>query len=188
MTGFIIKIDKNRAIVLLDSTMQEMEVVPKNLQLCSDTVTSVHDSLKQFQWGDLVQLDAQTVGVIVQTDRAFHVLSMYGNIIKMKPQSITNRQQNNNARVLDSQGNMMRIKDYVEVVDGPYTGQYAEIKYLYKIYAFLYSRTFTDDNGGLCVCKASSLLLCSNNKPTKSTASTIMSPRIASPARPSRLV
>jgi len=45
--------------------MYELEVLPSDLQLCPDMATGV-DSLGQFQWGDLVQLDAQSVGVIIR--------------------------------------------------------------------------------------------------------------------------
>ena len=38
------------------------------MQLCSDMATGV-DSMGQYQWGDLVQLDQQNVGVIVRLER-----------------------------------------------------------------------------------------------------------------------
>jgi len=39
-----------------DLTNHELEVLPRDLQLCSDVATGV-DCLGQFQWGDLVQLE-----------------------------------------------------------------------------------------------------------------------------------
>ena len=48
--------------------MHELKVLPRDLQLCTDMATGV-DSLGQFQFGDMVQLDAQTVGVIVQIQK-----------------------------------------------------------------------------------------------------------------------
>ena len=66
-------------VLFSDLTMHELRVLPKDLQLCTDMATGV-DSLGQFQFGDMVQLDAQTVGVIVQIQReAFQVrlLSIY---------------------------------------------------------------------------------------------------------------
>ena len=40
----------------------------QDLQLCTDMATGV-DSLGQFQFGDIVQIDPQTVGVIVQIQK-----------------------------------------------------------------------------------------------------------------------
>jgi len=108
--------------------MYELEVLPSDLQLCPDMATGV-DSLGQFQCGDLVQLDAQSVGVIIRMERDehytlyewnmnFHVLSMHGKVIEVKPQSIMNRRENRNAIALDSEQNTIRRKDIVKVIDG----------------------------------------------------------------------
>jgi len=171
--------------------MHELEVLPRDLQLCSDMATGV-DSLGQFQWGDLVQLDAQTVGVIVRLEREnFHVLSMHGKVIEVRPQSIMNRRENRNAIALDSQQNTIQRKDIVKVVDGPHAGRGGEIKHLHRSFAFLHSRMFVD-NGGIFVCKTRHLQLSGGNKANSmnsmnSLAAGFMSPRIASPMHPSGL-
>ena len=58
----------NKSFRFSDLTMHELQVLPRDLQLCRDVATGV-DSLGQFQWGDLVALDAQTVGVIVRLEK-----------------------------------------------------------------------------------------------------------------------
>jgi len=55
-TGLIVRVEQNRIVLFSDVTMHELEVLPRDLQLCTDTATGV-DSLGQFQWGDLVQLE-----------------------------------------------------------------------------------------------------------------------------------
>ena len=61
-------------VLFSDLTMHELKVLPRDLQLCTDMATGV-DSLGQYQFGDLVQLDSQTVGVIVQIQKEnFQVL------------------------------------------------------------------------------------------------------------------
>ena len=55
-------------VLFSDLTMHELKVLPRDLQLCSDMATGV-DSLGVFSFGDMVQLDAQTVGVIVQIQK-----------------------------------------------------------------------------------------------------------------------
>lgn len=55
-TGLIVRVEENRVVLFSDLTMHELEVLPRDLQLCSDMATGV-DSLGQFQWGDLVQIE-----------------------------------------------------------------------------------------------------------------------------------
>lgn len=55
-------------------------MLPKDVQLCQDIASGV-DSLGQYQWGDLVQLDPQTVGIIVRLEKeAFQVLNMHSRV------------------------------------------------------------------------------------------------------------
>lgn len=80
-TGLIVRVENNRAVLISDLTIHEMEILPKDLQLCTDMASGV-DSLGKFEWGDLVTLDAETVGVIVRLEREnFHVLNMHGKFI-----------------------------------------------------------------------------------------------------------
>lgn len=55
-TGLIVRVEPGRVVMVSDLTMHELEVLPRDLQLCTDQATGV-DSLGQFQWGDLVQLE-----------------------------------------------------------------------------------------------------------------------------------
>lgn len=55
-TGLIVRVEPQRVVLVSDLTMHELEVLPRDLQLCPDMATGV-DSLGQFQWGDLVQLE-----------------------------------------------------------------------------------------------------------------------------------
>ena len=43
-------------------------MLPRDLQLCSETASGV-DAGGQHEWGELIQLDPQTVGVIVRLER-----------------------------------------------------------------------------------------------------------------------
>ncbi|KAJ8683478.1 hypothetical protein QAD02_019270 [Eretmocerus hayati] len=188
-TGLIVRVEQNRVVLFSDLSMHELEVLPRDLQLCADMATGV-DSLGQFQWGDLVQLDPQTVGVIVRLEREnFHVLSMHGKIVEARPQSLTKRRENRNTVALDSQQNTIQRKDIVKVVDGPHSGRGGEIKHLYRSFAFLHSTMFID-NGGIFVCKTRHLQLAGGGKANMSAAASpmvsgFMSPRIASPMHPS---
>ena len=67
-TGLIVRVEENQIILFSDLTMHELKVLPRDLQLCQDMATGV-DSMGQYQWGDMVQLDLQTVGVIVRLEK-----------------------------------------------------------------------------------------------------------------------
>lgn len=67
-TGLIVRVEDNQIVLFSDLTMHELKVLPKDAQLCQDMATGV-DSMGQYQWGDLVQIDHQTVGAIVRLEK-----------------------------------------------------------------------------------------------------------------------
>lgn len=184
-TGLIVRVEENLVVLFSDLTMHELKVLPRDLQLCSDMATGV-DSLGQFQWGDLVQLDPQTVGVIVRLEKEyFQVLNMHGKLVKVKHQSVMKKPNTRRAVALDSEQNQIQGRDIVKVIDGPHSGRQGEIKHLYRSFAFLHSRMLLD-NGGIFVCKTRHLVQAgSSRQSTTSPIAGYMSPRISSPMHPS---
>ncbi|KAL1502723.1 hypothetical protein ABEB36_007827 [Hypothenemus hampei] len=187
-TGLVVRVESNRVVLISDLTMHEMEILPKDLQLCSDMASGV-DSLGKFEWGDLVTLDAETVGVIVRLEREnFHVLNMHGKVVECRPGSLQKRKLNRFTAALDSYRNSLHRRDMVKVIDGPHSGFSGEIKHLYRNFAFLYSVEFLQ-NGGIFVCKTKHLQLAGGNKLVPnadfSTGMEFMSPRRSSPMHPS---
>ncbi|BFZ16060.1 hypothetical protein BsWGS_19099 [Bradybaena similaris] len=186
-TGLIVRVEDNVIVLFSDLTMHELKVLPKDIQLCADMATGV-DSLGQYQFGDLVMLDPQTVGVIVRLEKEnFQVLSMHNKVINVKPQSVTRKKDTRYAVSLDSENNGVQVRDIVNVIEGPHSGRTGEIKHLYRSFAFLNSRLMTE-NGGYFVCRTRHLTLAGGGK--QNTAPLVggfapMSPRIASPAHPS---
>jgi len=187
-TGLIVRVEDREAVLFSDLTMHEMRVRPSDLQLCTEMATGV-DSLGQFSFGDLVQIDSTTVGVIVRLEReSFQVLTNKGKVERYKQAAVTKKREHRRAVALDSDHNDISCKDIVKVVDGPHSGRQGEIKHLYRNFGFLYSRLMTE-NGGIFVCKTRHLTLAGGSK-TSSTTSTggfaPMSPRLSSPAHPSQ--
>lgn len=120
-TGLIVRVQPNRVVLISDLTMHEMEILPKDLQLCTDMASGV-DSLGKFEWGDLVNLDSETVGVIVRLEREnFHVLNMHGKVVECRPSSLQKRRLHRFTAALDSFRNSLHRKDMVEVIDGPHS-------------------------------------------------------------------
>ncbi|XP_033751673.1 transcription elongation factor SPT5-like [Pecten maximus] len=184
-TGLIVRVEENMVVLFSDLTMHELKVLPRDLQLCADMATGV-DSLGQFQFGDLVQLDPQTMGAIVRLEKEnFQVLSMHNKVLNVKPQSVTRKKDTKNAVALDSESNNIQTKDIVKVIDGPHSGRQGEIMHLYRSYAFLMSRMMTE-NGGYFVCRTRHLVLAGGAKQSTTSIGVagFMSPRLSSPAHP----
>ncbi|XP_001600437.1 transcription elongation factor SPT5-like [Nasonia vitripennis] len=181
-TGLIVRIEENRIVLFSDVSMHELEVLPINLQLCPDMASGV-DRLGKFQWGDLVQLEPQTVGVIVRLERDnFQVLSMHGNVVQASPVSLTKYNENRNTTALDMYQDSIRRKDIVKVLDGPHSGREGEIKHLYRNFAFLYSKVYIH-SGGIFVCKTRHLQLVGGLKSKKELIAELTNYPFASPTR-----
>ena len=189
-TGLIVRVQENMIVLFSDVTLHELKVLPRDLQLCSDMATGV-DSLGQHQFGDMVQLDAQTVGVIVQIQKEnFQVLNMHGKVVSVKPAAIQKKRENRNAVALDSEQNSIQKRDIVKVIDGPHSGRQGEIKHLFRNFAFLHSRKMLE-NGGIFVCKCRHLVLAGGGRSPGGRSNQtglpgFMSPRLSSPMHPSQ--
>lgn len=80
------------------------------------------DTVGQYQWGDLVQLDPQTVGIIVRLEKEhFQILNMHGKLVRVKHAGIKRNVDCRLAEALDCDGNPIRAQDVVKVVDGPHS-------------------------------------------------------------------
>uniref|UniRef100_UPI0038D25B2E Transcription elongation factor SPT5 n=1 Tax=Homo sapiens TaxID=9606 RepID=UPI0038D25B2E len=157
-TGLIVRVEENFVILFSDLTMHELKVLPRDLQLCSETASGV-DVGGQHEWGELVQLDPQTVGVIVRLEReTFQVLNMYGKVVTVRHQAVTRKKDNRFAVALDSEQNNIHVKDIVKVIDGPHSGREGEIRHLFRSFAFLHCKKLVE-NGGMFVCKTRHLVL-----------------------------
>jgi transcription elongation factor SPT5 len=181
-TGLIVRVEDNLAIIISDLTMEEITVFQRYLQLCQATAAGV-DSLGHYEWGDLVQIDANTTGVIVRLEKeTFRVLTMQNKLLTLSSKAVTKKRPNKFAAALDSENRTINVNDIVKVIDGAYHGQQGQVKYLFRHYAFIYSKSFSE-NGGFFVCTSKQLLLASDHKVAVSSITPgFMSPRImASP-------
>lgn len=186
-TGLIVRIQENLIVLFSDVTMHELKVLPRDLQLCSDIATGV-DSLGQYSFGEMVQLNAQTVGVIIQIQKEnFQILNMHDQVVVLKATALQKKRENRNATALDYNNNPIQRRDIVKVTEGKYVGMQGEIKHLYRVFVFVHSSKMVE-NGGIFVCKSKHLELAGGSKPkinqqgnTPYMSPRIMSPRIGSP-------
>lgn len=192
-TGTIVSVEEKSAVLISDVSMDEIKVLIRDLQLCPDRATGV-DTLGHFNWGDLVQIDPQSVGVIVRLEKEnLQILTQHNKVRQFKSQSVTKRTDaNRKAIALDKETNPIQVKDQVQVVDGTYKDKTAEVKHIFRAWVFLHSRSVLE-HGGMFVCKAKYLKVvgsASNRKNVISGFSNpnmsagLMSPRISSPHHP----
>nr|CAH8858099.1 unnamed protein product [Trichobilharzia regenti] len=154
-TGLVIRFDPTIAVVLSDNSMNEMKVAPKDLRLWQDRATTVESS-GHVQLMDLVQVDPQTVGVVVHVERdQVSVLTCFGKVVNLKSNTALRRLNTHRRpppQALDRNGNSIQLKQTVRLLDKPYCGLIGEVKHLYRSWAFIYCRTHLE-NAGLVVAK-----------------------------------
>jgi len=67
-TGMVVACDVQIAVVMSDMNMTQFKIHPRYLQLCNQGSTCVTSS-GNFQIGDLIQIDPQTVGVVIKFEK-----------------------------------------------------------------------------------------------------------------------
>ncbi|CAH8588752.1 unnamed protein product [Schistosoma curassoni] len=157
-TGLVIRFDPSLAVVLSDHSMNEMKVAPKDLRLWQDRATTVESS-GHVQLMDLVQVDPQTVGVVVHVERdQVSVLTCFGKVVNLKSNTALRRLNTvrRPPQALDHNGNSIQLKQTVRLLEKPHCGLIGEVKHLYRSWAFIYCRTHLE-NAGLVVAKTRQL-------------------------------
>ncbi|KAG6868041.1 hypothetical protein C0993_008019 [Termitomyces sp. T159_Od127] len=154
-TGLVVAVTDNVVTFLSDMSMQEVSVFSKDLREAAEVGSSTN-VVGNYELHDLVQLDAQTVGVIFKTDRdSFRVLDQHGQIRLVQPHQISMRRDSIRAIATDSEGHELRINDNVKEVDGE--GRKGRVLHIHQsIFAFLHNREIVE-NGGVFVTRARSL-------------------------------
>ncbi|CAD5219871.1 unnamed protein product [Bursaphelenchus xylophilus] len=170
LTGTVVKVDENAVVVLSDLNLDEMKVRPHNLKLDTQVFSGV-DQMGQFQFHDLVSLDANTVGVILRLEKDFaDVLTMNNTVQRVKSVSIQPRKNADKGRCMDSVGNTVQKGDLVKVsetarIKGFREGDdiIGEVKYVFRAYLFLHSRKYKENSGIFVVRKNLVTLLGAKN-------------------------
>ncbi|OON21811.1 Supt5 repeat protein, partial [Opisthorchis viverrini] len=158
-TGLVIRFEPSLAVVLSDHSMNEMKVAPKDLRLWQDRASTL-DSSGHVQMMDLVQVDPQTVGVVVNVEpEQVSVLTCFGKVVNLKSNTALRRlntQRRRPAQAMDRNGNLIQVKQTVRLLEKPHCGLIGEVKHLYRSWAFIYSRTHLE-NAGLVVAQTRQL-------------------------------
>ena len=169
-SGLVIRVEDNVAIVFSDVSRHEMKVRPKDLQLCTETSSGL-DAQGLNQVGDLVQVDPQTVGVIVRIERdAYRVLTHYDKVQAAKQQAVQ-KKNTKRAVTLDKFNNSLSAGDLVKIGDGPRKGSQGEVKHIYRHFVFVQIHQYFE-NAGYAVVRAKGCELVGGQNKSVSTMGT----------------
>ncbi|EAU83929.2 transcription elongation factor SPT5 [Coprinopsis cinerea okayama7 len=155
-TGLVVSVADNVVTFLSDMSMQEVSVFSKDLREAAE-VGAGTNTVGNYELHDLVQLDAQTVGVIYKTERdSFRVLDQNGQTRLVQPHQISMRRDTRRAIASDHHGHELRVNDNVKEVDGEQ--RKGRVLHTHQsFFAFLHNRDISE-NGGVFVTRARSLV------------------------------
>eukprot|EP01090_Pellita_catalonica_P006455 TRINITY_DN1667_c0_g2_i1.p1 TRINITY_DN1667_c0_g2~~TRINITY_DN1667_c0_g2_i1.p1 ORF type:complete len:622 (+),score=97.82 TRINITY_DN1667_c0_g2_i1:1344-3209(+) len=161
-TGLIIRLEGNIAILFSDLNMKELQVLTADIQECAE-VASGNVQLGNYELHDLVQLDAQRVGVIVKVERqSFKILDNNDTVSTVRLQEVGNKRNSRRAVAFDHYHNAIGVGDVVQVIEGPYKSRQGTVKHIYRHFAFLHSNEMLEHTGIFVVRTGSTALLGGN--------------------------
>ncbi|KAJ1030765.1 hypothetical protein NDA18_002001 [Ustilago nuda] len=157
-TGLVVKVEGNVTTFLSDLSMQEVSVFSKDIRQAAEVGSGVN-VISGYELHNLVQLDAQTVGIIFNIEReSFKVLDQTGQVVTVKPHQISTKKDTSRAFALDHDGNEVRAGDMVKEVAGPFSRmRQGQVLHIYQsMIVFLHNREYTE-NGGVFIARARTL-------------------------------
>ncbi|CAO1614833.1 unnamed protein product [Sympodiomycopsis kandeliae] len=155
-TGLVVKTEENFTTFLSDLTLSEVTVFSKDLRQATEVGSGVND-IAGYQLHDLVQLDAQTAGVIFKIEReSFRVLDQLGNVTAVRPHQISMKRDTGRAVALDNEGSEFRAGDKMKEVEGEQ--REGQVLHIYQsILIFMHNRDVAE-NGGVFISRARQLV------------------------------
>eukprot|EP00123_Amoebidium_parasiticum_P017793 comp23990_c0_seq1/m.42637 comp23990_c0_seq1/g.42637 ORF comp23990_c0_seq1/g.42637 comp23990_c0_seq1/m.42637 type:complete len:1051 (-) comp23990_c0_seq1:111-3263(-) len=157
-TGLIVRVEENHVVIFGDTSMDEIKVFNKDVQLALEVSTGL-DTLGQFVLYDLVQINPHNVGVIVKMEKeGLKIMDQQGVVKRFRPQEVTPKKGGRNAVALDNGHNSISVDDQVSVVDGVFKGRKGTVKHIFRAFVFLHSHEQLE-NGGIFVVRAKQCLL-----------------------------
>lgn len=117
-TGLVVKVEDNITTFLSDLSMNEVSVFSKDIHEAAE-VGSGANAHGGYELHNLVQLDAQTAGVIFKIEReVFMILDQLGNVRTVRPHQIAMKRDSARAVGVDSEGGEFRTGDSMKETEG----------------------------------------------------------------------
>lgn len=157
-TGSVVQIKDRVATLISDIGTREIKVHDQDISECSD-VTSGKVKLGNYELHDMVQLNPQTMGVIVKIERdIFSVLDNNGVLQSVPLQQMGYKKSSREAVAYDANNTQISAGDSIRVEQGVHKGKQGVLKHIFRHHLFLYANDYTD-NAGIYVAKAQQCVL-----------------------------
>ena len=154
-TGLVVKVEDGVTTFLSDLSLKEVSVFSKDIREAAEVGSGVN-VIGGYELHNLVQLDAQTAGVIFKIEReSFKVLDQHGHVVTVQPHQISLRRDTARAIALDHNGHEVHIGDMVKEVEWPLSQfRQGQVLHIYQSsLLFIHNREYTE-NGGLFIVRA----------------------------------
>lgn len=143
-TGMVVHREKDKVTLLSDLSKTEITVFSKDLKMASEIGGS--NILGKYTLHDLVQLNAQMVGCIVDIEREqVKVLAQDGQVLTVAPSSIVMKVTSGRQVATDHNGRQIEPGDTVKESVGE--RRQGTILHLYHQFVFLHNREITENLG-----------------------------------------
>jgi len=144
-TGLVVSTRAGDVTLLSDASQTEKTVFARDLRAASDT--TVQNQLAGYAIQDLVQVNAQTVGCIVDVEReTVKVLRQDGQVVTLKPESIAMKLRAGGQRhATDARGREVSVGDTVRETGGEQ--RQGTILHVHHQYVFMHNRERTENLG-----------------------------------------
>ena len=117
-TGLVVKVEDNVTTFLSDLSLSEISVFSKDIHEAAEVGSGVN-TIGAYELHNLVQLDAQTAGVIFKIERdVFMILDQLGTVRSVRPHQIAMKRDSGRAVAVDSEGGEFRTGDSMKETEG----------------------------------------------------------------------
>ncbi|KAI3613317.1 hypothetical protein CBS9595_004150 [Malassezia furfur] len=154
-TGLVVKVEDGVTTFLSDLSLKEVAVFSKDIREAAEVGSGVN-VIGGYELHDLVQLDAQTAGVIFKIEReSFRVLDQNNQVVSVRPHQISMRRDTARAVALDHNGHEVHVGDMVKEIEWPLSQfRQGQVLHIYQsTLLFLHNRAYTE-NGGVFLARA----------------------------------
>lgn len=183
-TGLVVKVEDGVTTFLSDLSLKEVSVFSKDIREAAEVGSGVN-VIGGYELHNLVQLDAQTAGVIFKIEReSFKVLDQNNQVVTVKPHQINLRRDTARSVALDHNGHEVHVGDMVKEVEWQLSQfRQGQVLHIYQsTLLFIHNRDYTE-NGGVFLARARQVEpLAPTTVKTGTTDLTKMNPALAEPS------
>uniref|UniRef100_A0A7S1KT89 Transcription elongation factor SPT5 n=1 Tax=Percolomonas cosmopolitus TaxID=63605 RepID=A0A7S1KT89_9EUKA len=145
-TGDVVAVNGNYVILYSREKNKEMEAFITDIKQVSHVTTN--ESYRGYSLHDLVKLNGQNCGVIIQVgNNSFKILDNQGIVKNYKYQELISKMRKDNFSKKDMRGNYVGKNDTIKVVTGNHQGLEGIVKHIFRNTLFCHSRDLLENNG-----------------------------------------